>query len=568
MKSVVEIGYDDSLKGSTELGSTFFQQLATGFYLFLRYTFLIFLLFLLASHEAANPRLGRTDIEFYSVAFRNGILNQKSFTISDSDQKMESSMRHFYAIRNYSPAWTVNFDIQPSYREFEELIANSYQFGLLPSLYQYSQLKNLEQAIRMTDKEEDKLVYRIEFELAATEALLLFSEHLAVGINRIDTSDTYRSYIEQLPGFLNLQLKNETLREGILSLQPQNKPYSRLQHALAKYMISAGADTVKYTSEEIKHSMELQANRLILQGFLDRSFAGDSAAVHSALRNFQRAHGLEVTGKMNRETTELLSKSTQEKFYKIALNLDRIRKDNLKNSNYILVNIPEFRLQYYNTRGKCTEFNVIVGKEDTPTPMLTSNVEMIVTNPHWTVPQSISRNELIPLIKKDSTYLQKHGFTVVDNKNKPVEASSINWSELNPQKFNYWFRQTTTNNALGVVKFLFPNEYAVYLHDTQSKRLFNTTKRAYSHGCIRLQDPIEFAKILVSSYIVNNENIDIETIIRKKDRQQIKLDNPLPIYIRYYSCSADSLGNIHFLPDIYGMDEEAMEQLFANTSWN
>ena len=112
MKSVVEIGYDDSLKGSTELGSTFFQQLATGFYLFLRYTFLIFLLFLLASHEAANPRLGRTDIEFYSVAFRNGILNQKSFTISDSDQKMESSMRHFYAIRNYSPAWTVNFNSQ------------------------------------------------------------------------------------------------------------------------------------------------------------------------------------------------------------------------------------------------------------------------------------------------------------------------------------------------------------------------------------------------------------------------------------------------------------------------
>ena len=327
-------------------------------------------------------------------------------------------------------------------------------------------------------------------------------------------------------------------------------------------------DTLNYSLDDIIENRELQIKRLILQGFLDRSFAADSAAFQSALRNFQRFHGLEITGLLNKETMLILSENTKEKFFKVALNLDRIRKDGLKSSDYILVNIPEFQLQYYDNHGKCTEFNVIVGKEETPTPLLTSRIELIVTNPHWTVPQSISRNELIPLIKKDSLYLQKHGFTVVDNKNKPVDMTSIKWADVNPSEFNYWFRQTKTDNALGVIKFLFPNEHAVYLHDTQSKYLFNKRKRAFSHGCIRLQDPIEFAKILLSSYSNNKEGIDIEKIIRDKDRKQIGLDKPLPIYVRYYSCSADSLGNIYFLPDIYALDESAIEQLFANECWN
>ena len=557
MRIVVENGNVCSLRKRNALGSAFYQ-LVNRFYLFLKYSFLLFVLFFLASHETANPKLGSTNIEFYSVTFRNAILSHD----------INAGVRNIFDERNYAPIWTINFDINTSYRELEDLLTHSYSYGLLPSFYHQNKLKKLEQLMSSSEDEKNKLNYRIEFEKTATQAMLLFSQHIFMGIGNTDTSASSQAFIQHLPSYLNEQIEQGTLREGILKLQPDNSPYRRLQSALARYMSSAVSDTIMYTSEEIKTNRDLQVKRLILQGFLDKSFAEDSLAFHSALRNFQRFHGLKITGELNKETLEVLSKNTKDNFYKIALNLDRIRKDELKNSDYVLINIPEYKLQYYDNQGNCSEFNVIVGKEKTPTPIVTSQVEMIVANPHWTVPQSISRNELIPLIKKDSLYLQRNGFTLVDNKNNPVDMSSINWNEVNPEEFNYWFRQIKRDNALGIVKFLFPNEYAVYLHDTPSKYLFNKKARAFSHGCIRLQDPVKFAKILAKGYISDKEGIDIENVIENKEREIVKLDTPLPIYIRYYSCSADSAGDIYFHPDIYSLDESSIEQLFGNTTWN
>lgn len=556
MNRVVGIGKTYSLCKRIGWG---FYRIVNRFYLLLKYSFLLFVLFLLASHEAANPKLGSTNIEFYSVSFKNAVLTQNT----------DSVIKSLYSIRNYTPIWTTNFDINSSYRELEYLIMHAYYYGLLPSFYQYNELKRLEKAMAGTENEEIKLGYRIEFEKTATRALFLFVEHLAEGINRQDTSDSHRIFHKNLPVYLNRQIDQHTLHEGILKLQPDNLPYKRLQSALFKYMNTAVFDTVTYSVNELQTNDDFLVDRLIMQGYLDRSFADDSLAFHSALRYFQRLNSLEITGEPDNKTLDVLSESTIEKFYKIAINLDRIRKDELKNSDFILVNIPEYKLQYYNNSGEYSEFNVIVGKEETPTPLVTSQVEMIVANPYWTVPQSISRNELIPLIKKDSLYLQRNGFTLVDDKNNPVDMASINWKEVNPEKFNYWFRQTKRDNALGIVKFLFPNEHAVYLHDTQEKSLFNKRERNFSHGCIRLQDPVRFAKILVSGYTQDEDKIDIEFVIKNKDRRLVKLDTPLPIYIRYYSCSADSAGNIYFYPDIYSMDETAIEQLFGgNTTWN
>ena len=567
MKIDVANGFLGSMKRSTGTEVTLFQQITNSIYFIVRYTFLIFLLFLLAGHETANPRVGTTNIEFYSVAFRNAIRNQNN-TGEGELYDIEDEVRHFYSLRQYTPAWTINFTIKSTYRELEELLADAYSYGLFPSTYNFKQLKELEQMINATEGEKNKLNLRIKFEQTATKALLQFSRHIAIGFNTDDTSSTYLSFIEYLPGYLNNHLIEGTLRDGILNLQPDNEPYRKLQLAMARYIHAAISDTMVCIPDIIRSDWDLQVTRLVKQGYLDQNFADDTFAVHSAVRNFQRMHGLEITGQVDQETARMLSKNTKEKFLTIALNLDRLRKDELRSTDYVLVNIPEFRLHYYNSKGSYTGFNVIVGRENTPTPQLISQIESIVTNPQWTVPQSITRNEIIPLIKKDSLYLQKHGFAVVDKESNPVDMSSINWADLNPREFEYWFRQTKTDNALGVVKFLFPNTNAVYLHDTQAKGLFTGRKRAHSHGCIRLENPVEFAKILVSSYTYNENKVDIESIIRRKDRRQIKLDKPLPIYLRYYSCLADSTGNIHYFPDIYNLDEAAIQQLFANMSWD
>jgi murein L,D-transpeptidase YcbB/YkuD len=164
-------------------------------------------------------------------------------------------------------------------------------------------------------------------------------------------------------------------------------------------------------------------------------------------------------------------------------------------------------------------------------------------------------------------YLEKHGFSVVDDDLNTIDASAIDWNTMNPNEFSYWFRQTNNNNALGIIKFLFPNPHSVYLHDTQTKNLFDKRCRAFSHGCIRLQNPEELAQIIVSNYSMSTENIDIQSVIRKKGHKEIKVKNPLSIYIRYYSCMADSAGNLFFYPDIYDMDDAAISELFGKSTW-
>jgi murein L,D-transpeptidase YcbB/YkuD len=328
---------------------------------------------------------------------------------------------------------------------------------------------------------------------------------------------------------------------------------------------------MSYSVQEFKENNNLVIDRLCRQGFLDRSFINDSAAVQSALENFQQSHNIEQTGELNKQTLIALTLSTRDKFNKIALNLDRLRKDELSNENCVLVNIPEFRLHYYNPAGVPQSFNVVVGRTYTPTPLLTSKIERIVANPYWTVPKSITFNEFIPKIKKDSLYLQKHGYSVIDKFENPVDASQIDWNNVKRGEFDYWIRQPNNGrNALGVVKFLFPNKYSVYLHDTQSKRLFKRKVRAYSHGCVRVQNPEDLAQCILKDYYTSKsgKEINFKNIVKKKDRRELRLNESLPVYIRYYTCTADTLGNINYHPDIYKKDDASLEEIMAYLSSN
>lgn len=557
-----EVGTKKESREGNELTSLYTTRKTLA--IIIRYTFLIAFLVLLASHEAANPKVGKTNIEFYSAEFSQGILS-----FEDAEDITEINLvKKFYLTRQNLPAWTTNFDINESFKELEELIGSAYYYGLLPSNYYYEQLQECKLVLENSDIEERKIEARICLEQTATRAALKFMSNLSMGINVEDTSAFINSFRNSLPVALNFHIKQQSLQEGILALQPENKQYTRLQKALVKYLYSAFEDTLVYLPEEFLGNDSLIADRLIQQGYLDKSFFNDSAAVHTAIRNFQQAHNLKLNGELDSKTLELLRLGTKEKFYRIALNLERIRKDRIDNSNHILVNIPEFQLYYYNKLGKEVNFNVVVGKKSSPTPLIQSQIELIVANPYWTVPQSITRNEMLPRIKKDSLYLKKHGFSVVDNYNKPIDESTIDWNQVKPNEFKYWLRQTNRNNALGVVKFLFPNEYSVYLHDTQSKRLFKRRVRAYSHGCVRVENPEELAQLIVEDDNAENKNIDIENLIKRKDKKEIKVADPLPIHIRYYTCTADSAGNISFHTDIYSKDELAIQELFANSSWN
>lgn len=538
-----------------------------------KYIFLLGLVFLLAGYEAANPKIGDTSVEFYSSEFRSGLQSILDHDEIDTNiQTLEDRLViEFYGLRQSMPAWTLNFETNESYQSLHSLLNSAWNYGLIPAQYSISRLDELEYAMTQSENDNSNLEARIEFEYTATQSALRFMIHLSTGFRSMDTTTAYIAFCNNLPVYLNNIIDEDAFRLSILELQPDSREYMRLQNALHRYLSKAGADTMYCSIEELQKNNSLVTDRLCNQGFLDRSFLNDSAAVRSALKNFQQAHNIEQTGDLSKKTLIALTLNTKDKFNKIALNLDRLRKDELNSANCVLVNIPEFRLHYYNPAGELQSFNVVVGKSYTPTPLLTSKIERIVANPYWTVPKSITFNEFIPKIKKDSLYLQKHGYSVIDKFENPVDASQIDWNNVKRGEFDYWIRQPNGGrNALGTVKFLFPNKYSVYLHDTQSKRLFNRNVRAYSHGCVRVQNPEELAQCILQDYYTSKSDTEVnfKNIVRKKDRVELKLTESLPVYIRYYTCTADTLGNISYHPDIYKKDEASMEEIMAYLSSN
>ncbi|MBN1951287.1 MAG: L,D-transpeptidase family protein [Bacteroidales bacterium] len=538
-------------------------------YLFIisKYAFLGVFMVVLASHEVVKPVIGEEGLEYYHEEFRRGAIQYfGEVRQTDSVQPDLCLVEAFYKTRNYEPAWTINFQANGNLNAMLKLIGESHHYGLLPSYYSYHELKAALQDLQKDASLSNKKAARLVLEEMATTAALTMMQHISSGVRENDTTKAYREFVSSLPAYLNQVVRHKSVRNGILDLQPRNKQYTELQHALSGYLYKAFNDTLTYTVSDLEGNFEAISNRLILQGYMDKTFRNDTVAIINALNHFQRVHFLEESETPDEKTLTALARGTREKFYQIALNLDRIRKDELTNTNAILVNIPEFRLHYYNAAGEELDFRVVVGKSTSPTPLIRSQLETIVTNPSWTVPRSITRNELLPRIKKDSLYLEKNGYSIVDNYNETIDASSIDWETLEAKDFNYWFRQEKINNALGVVKFLFPNDYSVYLHDTPSKSLFNKTIRAYSHGCVRVENPQDLAQALVENHTKSKE--DVKKVIRQQERKEIEISESVSIFIRYYSCTADSLGTIYYHPDIYSQDEQAINDLFAQSNWN
>ncbi|MFL5728738.1 MAG: murein L,D-transpeptidase, partial [Cytophagaceae bacterium] len=231
---------------------------------------------------------------------------------------------------------------------------------------------------------------------------------------------------------------------------------------------------------------------------------------------------------------------------------------------YIMVNIPEYILHVYEKNKEVWNMRVIVGKKASETPIFNDELEYVVVNPNWNVPKDIAVKEILPLMQKDSTYLKRQRMEIFvgESSKNAVNPDSVDWKNVNPQNFNYRFRQTPgSDNALGMIKFLFPNEYDVYLHDTPTHSLFEKSERGFSHGCIRIQDPMKMADYLLKSD-PDWDREKIEKAIKSKEEKYIPLQKKVPVYILYFTAWIDSQGVAHFHKDIYGHDKKLEKELF------
>ena len=278
---------------------------------------------------------------------------------------------------------------------------------------------------------------------------------------------------------------------------------------------------------------------------------------------FQLNSGLKPDGVIGKRTLAALNESADSKLNKIKVNMERSRwvLDGELNA-FIVVNIAAYQL-YYTDSGEVTyTTKVMVGTDEKQTPVFRDKMEYIVFNPTWTLPTSISSTETLPQLKRDSLYLEKHNMVIINSKGEIQSDSGIVWKDYSADYFPFILRQEPgPGNALGRVKFLFPNKYAIYLHDTPSRYLFAKEERAFSHGCIRVQNPLAFAEFLLSKQDTAWTMDSINTVIDSANTLSVRLQKSIPIYLMYWTAGANKNGEIFFVPDVYGRDERIINAL-------
>jgi murein L,D-transpeptidase YcbB/YkuD len=343
--------------------------------------------------------------------------------------------------------------------------------------------------------------------------------------------------------------------------------YVRLQEALKQYRLIAEAGgwpsvpagpTIEPGSNDPRVTM--LAERLRATGDAESgglAFPDYDDELQAAVLRFQSRHGLEADALVGPATLRALNVPVERRLEKFYVNLERTRQvfDNTY-KDFVLVNIPAFEAYFFRDGKRVWETNVVVGKVETATPPLEARIRQVVLNPTWTVPHSIASEELLPRAQADPGFLARDGYDLFNPGGDQVDPATVDWQALHRNNFPFTLVQRPgTLNELGKVKFLFPNPHGVYMHDTRSKFLFSHYSRAFSHGCIRLQAPLDLAERLLVQEGWTRQQIDIQ--LQSAETRTINLAEPLPVILAYLTAVVDDAGTVHFYRDIYDMDPAA-----------
>ena len=371
-----------------------------------------------------------------------------------------------------------------------------------------------------------------------------------------------------LPAYLQDAYEKDSIMGSLIDAQPKQAEYRNLQKGLANFLKGSSLSTesvkvVNYRKDSLK-AISQSKKALILHNYLTEETK--DSLYHSALKKFQLNHGLHADGLISTNTADALSISPYEYYQQIKAGLERWRWKENWPTDYLFVNIPSYQLKVVNERKLSKEFKVVVGSVKNRTPEIIDSLQYIIAYPYWNVPKKISVQEILVKAKKDSTYLTRNNYEVLGKGREKIDPTSVDWSEVNRSNFNYSFRQKGGNyNALGLVKFIFPNKDAIYLHDTPSKSHFNREIRAYSHGCIRVQNALDLADYLLD---MDKNKFNMETVngaIKDRKEKWMPMKKNVPVFLYYISVEADNDGNITFYKDVYKEDKKLVRSLAINT---
>lgn len=481
---------------------------------------------------------------FIDSAALTKFINENQINVADA-----KGMVNFYGNRNYEFAWFSQEGLTEQGRGFW-------------SLYSYDEKRSADKSLKQrmdTLAEKDTLLIPVaDSSFIKTEISLTkeFIQYARLNPDKIFENQLSINRFVPAKQQAALEMADSLLNEQTDTASISNNHYVILKQQLLKYSDAAkqggwqplnlktklkkGDSTLFVTA--IKKRMQMTGD---LDGTDTSKIFTDSLEV--AIRSYQQRMGFTANGIINDSVVKALNVPATERLEQIIINMNRILwlPANIPD-NYITVNIPEFSLSVYEAKTKAFDMNVIVGKQGSNTMMFYGVLNQIVFSPYWNIPESIVKNEIIPAMKKDPGYLKKKNMEIVG------KGDSIPKMRQLPGK----------GNSLGKVKFLFPNSYDIYFHDTEEKNLFNKKNRALSHGCIRLQDPQKMAEHLLK----NDGEWTAEKINKAMNsgkEQYVKVKNSLPVIITYFTAWVDENGQLNFRDDVYQKDTQVKDRMFV-----
>jgi murein L,D-transpeptidase YcbB/YkuD len=518
-----------------------------------------------ASSAALEDEVIRTEIEQMRLAEHHLVAGEP---VTGGELLMR-----LYESRAFKPFWE-RIDRR---RALMNAIVGVEADGLDPRDY------HLVTLVRMGASEEDPAHFdplrRGQRDVLLTDALLRLSGHLLSG--KVDP--------EQLNPAWNLRrgsdgrrplevaqalLGSESLEAALDSLKPTHEFYLSLKSALARHreiaavagwpLVPRGPTLRQGDSGE--RVLAIRA-RLAVTDLVEgtapkpRVFDGELA---DAVRRFQKRHGLSVDGAVGGRTLAAMNVSTEDRVAQIRANLERSRWVlNDLEPEFVLVDIAGFQVLYVRNSEVIWRSRVVVGRNYRKTPIFRGELRYLVLNPSWTLPPTILAEDVLPAIQGDRHYLTTRNIRVLDAKGTEVDPAAVDWEAYDGRDFPYMLRQEPgPGNALGHIKFIFPNRYHVYLHDTPSRELFEHTARAFSSGCIRVERPLELAElVLADSGRWNVESLS--KAVTEGRTRNIDLERPIPVLLLYWTAAVDAEGAILFHPDIYARDAPLLRALNA-----
>jgi murein L,D-transpeptidase YcbB/YkuD len=304
--------------------------------------------------------------------------------------------------------------------------------------------------------------------------------------------------------------------------------------------------------------------RLVATGHADNTNQGSplyDPALVAAMKAFQTRHQLDVDGVVGQQTITALNVPIEHRIDQIRLSLERLRwvKEEAVDT-MVVVNIAGFRAVFFRDGEIEWETKVMVGKNYRKTPIFRGDIAYLEFNPTWTIPPGILRNDTLPAIKRDPNYLASKNILVIDRDGKTIDPSTVDWTKYK-NSAPYTFRQTPgPHNSLGTVKFIFPNEHFVFLHDTPHRELFVRSERNFSSGCIRVENPFDLAELILNDPVKYNRSA-LDAILETRETQRVNLRPKVPVIILYITASIGADGEIRFYKDIYDRDQKVLDAL-------